>query len=102
MTVSMEKNIGIYFHDNSITHLFSDLLSSMKINNRILIDETEILETSFLITEPMYYETIKGRPDTKCIVVGSENNRRHESVIEISQPLTEKKILSALFELVVD
>lgn len=93
-------SIGIYFHDNDITWLFSELLSSLRIKNHVLQGESEIFEADYVITEPKYYNLIRGLDSTRCILVGDHIRIHSESAVLLSQPLTETKILRAIFELV--
>lgn len=88
--------IDILFHDSEVNLLFSDLLSSLKINNRVLELETDIIESDYVITEFKYYNLIRESSDTKCIVVGETTRVESSNTIQLAQPLTEKKILAAL------
>ena len=90
------SSIDILFHDEEINALFADLLSSLKINNRVLELETDIIESDYVITEAKYYNLIRELPDKKCIIIGDRTKVESENTIRLAQPLTEGKILAAL------
>ena len=94
------RTIDIYFHDRNINWLFSELLSSLKINNRVLSEESDIFESEYVITEPKYFNLIRNTPKKKCILVGDYSRINKEDAIHLSQPLTESKILAAISMLV--
>lgn len=89
------KTVSIIFHDQAITRLFSALLNSLEIDNRVLNSPSEILESDLIITERKYYGLIKEFADKKCIIVGSDLPEL-SNAIALEQPLTEVKVMQAI------
>ena len=101
ITKDTQNIINIYFYDHVIASLFSELLNSLKINNKILKDEVEIIESDYIITEPQFYDLVKEDCKKKCIIINDGSLDNQVEAITLSQPLSEKKIMAALYSLVV-
>jgi hypothetical protein len=87
--------VSIIFHDESINRLFSALLSSMHIENRILHNSGEIFGSDVLITERKFYNLVKDVQNMRCLVVG-DPLPVNLNAITLERPLTEQKVVAAL------
>ena len=101
MTVSSGpvQEVSICFQDGAINEIFSELLSARGIVTRIVDDLGAVSESQKVITEPRFLGNLDRRLHPHCLVVRYRDTELPQSVLTLSQPLTEQKIESALAKL---
>jgi len=88
--------VEIHFQDHRISLLFAHLLESMG-REAILSDNIgEASADTSIITEPIYFPLLSPEQQKKCLIIGDAESLQGVNALSIAQPLTEKKIESAL------
>ena len=88
--------ISIYFEDETITELFSELLQANGWSTKVLNKIEEVKPSTKIITEPRYFPMLSPDTQNKCLIVGNKNALQSINAICLSRPLTEEKIEEAL------
>jgi|GEM_PF-1616180 len=90
--------VCVYFEDETITQLFSDLLEARGIHTQILTDLEQMPNGSEtkIITEPQFFQFLDKSSHGKCLIVGNKEALRGIAALSLSRPLTEEKIENAL------
>ena len=94
--------ICVCFQAGAINYLFAELIRSKGLECQVIEDPSKINENIRIITEPCFYKALnKVDPDHR-LIVGSQQQLENLQAIRLSQPLTEKKIETALSQLLGD
>ncbi len=88
--------VSIYFADPTINHLFSELLKARGVRTRIIEDAATLPGSTRIITEPQFFPQIPNALRPTCLVVGNKDAMKGLEVLQLSRPLTEEKIETAL------
>ena len=93
---SQAAPVCIYFEDESINAIFSELLEARGIHTRILAAANEMQGQTRIITEPRYFPYVDESSYCRCLVIGNKESLRGLTAVTLSRPLTEEKIETAL------
>ncbi len=88
--------VSIFFEDDTITHIFSQLLEVRGVKTCVLNDISEFNGQTKIITEPRYFPMLDKSCHTRCLVIGNKDTLHNISALSLSRPLTEEKIETAL------
>lgn len=91
-----EQTIGILFFNHAISLLFSELLNSRGIEAVQISDPIDCSNYHKVITEDSYIKYLSEDLLSKSIIVGSCEFIDSNKVHQLTRPLTEEKIESAL------
>jgi len=88
--------VAIHFRDQRISLVFVTLLKSMGKEAVLLNDLEDAMPNTSIITEPLYFNQLTSEQSKKCLIIGDQDSLTGINALSIAQPLTEKKIESAL------
>ena len=88
--------VSLFFNDDTITHIFSQLLEVHGFKTSILGDIGEYDGSTRIITEPQFFSRIDPAHHRKCLVIGNKESLNGINALSLSRPLTEEKIEHAL------
>ncbi|RIL08634.1 MAG: hypothetical protein DCC75_08395 [Proteobacteria bacterium] len=88
--------VCIYFQEEEINELFSDLLRAHGARTRILSDISQAPQDTRVITEPQFFPQLNPSLWRRCLVVGNKESLKGIDTLCLSRPLTESKIEAAL------
>lgn len=88
--------VCVFFEDETINEVFSDLLQARGVTTRVLSSIAEAGKDTKIITEPRFFPMLDSTCHGKCLIVGNKDALHGLSVLSLSRPLTEEKIEAAL------
>lgn len=91
--------VCIFFEDEDINQIFSELLEARGIHTQILDNLKNLPGQTKIITEPQYFPQLDSSCRDKCLIVGNKDALQGISALSLSRPLTEEKIEQALSQL---
>lgn len=90
------KEVSICFADPTITYLFSELLQARGVQTQIVEDPASLSDVARVITEPQFFSRVPASARSYCLVVGNKDSLKGLEALQLSRPLTEEKIETAL------
>lgn len=88
--------VSIYFEEEEINQLFSELLRSKGVKTRVLGSLEELSGATRIVTEPQYFPQLPSAYKGSCLLVGNKESLKGLSGVHLPRPLTESKVESAI------